>query len=138
MKKVIIDTNALISFVTDRNPAQQEKVARVFHNAANLRTLICCPQNVLTEFIYVMDKVYGFERKKIAGMTADFLATPGIEIVHEVNFETVLNVWPGTIGDFGDAIIVSVAKTIKDGSVLTLDRSLCTALKKLNVSVLPI
>ncbi len=138
MKKVIIDTNALISFVTDRNPPQQEKVARVFDNAANLRTLIFCPQNVLTEFIYVMDKIYGFERKKIADMAADFLATPGIEILHEVNFETVLDVWPGTMSDFGDAVIVSLAKTIKDGSVLTFDRNLRTALKKLNISVVPI
>jgi predicted nucleic acid-binding protein len=42
MKKVVIDTNALVSFVTDRNPAQQENIAAVFEGA-RLKTTILCP-----------------------------------------------------------------------------------------------
>ena len=34
MRKLIIDSNALISFVTDRNPAQQDKIAKVLDSAA--------------------------------------------------------------------------------------------------------
>ena len=52
MKKRVIDTNALISFVTDRNPDQQEKAAAIFEDAARLKATILCPQNVLTEFVY--------------------------------------------------------------------------------------
>ena len=59
MKRYILDTNALISYVTDRNPDQQRKIARIFQLAAKLREVILCPQNVLTEFIFVLDKVYG-------------------------------------------------------------------------------
>ena len=36
MKKYIIDTNALISFVTDRNPAQQRRIGEIFEGAAML------------------------------------------------------------------------------------------------------
>lgn len=39
MKKVIIDTNCLLSFVTDRNVAQQEKVSKLFHDAAQLKAV---------------------------------------------------------------------------------------------------
>jgi predicted nucleic acid-binding protein len=58
LKNYIIDTNALISFVTDRNPAQQDKIANLLDSAAQLKVRVLCPQNVLTEFIYLMDSVY--------------------------------------------------------------------------------
>jgi predicted nucleic acid-binding protein len=48
VKKYIIDTNALISFVTDRNAAQQQKIAPLFESAANLKALVLCHQYVLT------------------------------------------------------------------------------------------
>nr|MBL0702317.1 hypothetical protein [Desulfobacterales bacterium] len=65
MKKYIIDTNALISFVTDRNQEQQVKVDKLFNDAARLRILVLCPQNVLTEFVYVMDKIYQIPKFEI-------------------------------------------------------------------------
>lgn len=59
MKKYIIDTNALISFVTDRNAAQQQVVAPLFEAASRLKCTLVCHQSVVTEFVFVMDKVYG-------------------------------------------------------------------------------
>jgi predicted nucleic-acid-binding protein len=113
VKRYVFDTNALISFVTDRNPAQQQKVAPLFESAAHLKVAICCHQHVLTEFIYVMDRVYGVPKDEINRMIADLIEMPGIEVVHEVDFKTVLACWPDPIPDFGDAVIASVSKTIK-------------------------
>ncbi len=62
MKIYIIDTNALISFITDRNPSQQGLVAKIFKETAKLRAMVLCPQNVLTEFVYVMDKIYKIDK----------------------------------------------------------------------------
>ena len=39
MKTYILDTNALISFLTDRNLDQQVKIAKVFNDAAKLKKL---------------------------------------------------------------------------------------------------
>ena len=63
MKTYVIDTNALISFVTDRNPAQQQKIADIFDEAVRLKSTIICPQNALTEFVYVLDRVYGTPKR---------------------------------------------------------------------------
>jgi predicted nucleic-acid-binding protein len=71
VKQYVIDTNALISFVTDRNPEQQAKISKIFRTAAQLKSRILCPQNVLTEFIYVLDKVYGVSPNKIKKMIFD-------------------------------------------------------------------
>ena len=50
MTSYIIDTNALLSFVTDRNLKQQEIVSELFERAASLECNILCHQHVVTEF----------------------------------------------------------------------------------------
>lgn len=138
MKKYIIDTNALISFVTDRNLEQQVKIAQLFEQAAQLKTFIFCHQHVLTEFIYVMDKVYRIPENEIRQMVADFIEMPGIEVVSEIDFPGVFALWPATITDFGDAVIASVCRSIKGSAIVTFDREFIDSLKllKLNYQML--
>lgn len=138
MKKIIIDTNALISFVTDREPEQQAKIAKVFNDASQLKVRLLCPQNVLTEFIYVMDKVYHIENTEINEMVKDFIVLPGIEIVHEVNMKLLLSFWPEHFADYGDAIVAAVCKDTKGSSIASFDRKLRIKLKKLRLSVFSI
>ena len=137
MKRYVIDTNALISFVTDRNPGQQQKVAPLFESAAHLKVAILCHQHVLTEFIYVMDRVYGVPKDEINRMIGDLIVMPGIEAVHEFDFKTVLSCWPDPLPDFGDAVIASVSKTIKGSAIVTFDRKFVAHLKSLGLSSHP-
>ncbi|MFZ2630330.1 MAG: hypothetical protein WA081_04515 [Desulfosalsimonadaceae bacterium] len=90
MKHYIIDTNALISFVTDRNPDQQQKIASLFESSACLKLIILCHQYVLTEFIYVMDRVYHVPLNEISRMIADLIEMPGIQVIHEIDFKALL------------------------------------------------
>jgi predicted nucleic-acid-binding protein len=122
MKKVVIDTNALISFVTDRSPAQQENIAVVFEDAARLKTAILCLQNVLTEFVYVLEKIYRHPKPQLRQMIADFIALPGLRLNHEVDLESLLKLWPDQIPDFGDPIVAVVCKTEKDAVVATFGK----------------
>jgi predicted nucleic-acid-binding protein len=133
VKKYIIDTNALISFVTDRNAEQQQKVAPLFESAANLKALILCHQYVLTEFIYVMDRVYHVPKGEIGRMITDFVDMPGIEIIHEVDFDAVLSYWPDRLPDFGDAVIASVGK-VRKSAIVTFDRKFTNNLKSLGLN----
>ncbi|HUT42784.1 MAG TPA: PIN domain-containing protein [Desulfobacterales bacterium] len=132
---IVIDTNALISFVTDRNKDQQDKIAGLFENAAGLRMSILCPQNVITEFVYVLEKVYNVSKSAIKDMINDFVVMPGIEIVHEVNPKFLFLFWPDKIPDYGDAIVASVCSARKGAMVATFDRKFGAVLKKLGLSV---
>ncbi len=134
MKKYIIDTNALISFVTDRNPDQQEKIAPLFEQAAQIKVLLLVHQQTLTEFIFVMEKVYSIPKKEIAQMVSDLIAMPGIEVVSHTDFPLVLSWWPESVPDFGDAVIASVGKNIKGSIVVTFDRKFMERLKALNLN----
>ncbi len=137
MKKYIIDTNALISFITDRNPSQQAKVAELFENATQLKVVVVCHQNVLTEFVYVMDKVYHVPAKRINTIIKDFISMPGVEIVHEINMKTLLSYWPEPFSDYGDAIMAALCKNTKGSFVATFDRKFSNAAKKLGLPVHP-
>jgi len=134
MKKQVIDTNALISFVTDRNPDQQKRIAAVFEDAARLKIAILCPQNVLTEFVYVLEKTYHLPKPEIRAMIADFVALPGVQIIHEVDFDNLLKLWPDLIPDFGDAIVAVVCKSEKDAKVATFDKKFIRSLHAVGVS----
>lgn len=135
MKRYVIDTNAIISFVTDRNLAQQEVVAPLFAAASRLKCALVCHQFVLTEFIFVMDKVYGTPKETINAMVRDFIAMPGVEMRHETDFNKVLSLWPEKIADFGDAIVASVGKAIKGAVIVTFDARFKSALKSQGLAV---
>ena len=135
MKKYIIDTNALISYVSDRHPDQQKKMAGIFQEVVKLKAVILCPPNVLTEFIYVLDKVYGVPKTDIQRMVKDFLAMPGIQLVYEIDFGIVLKFWPEALPDFGDAIVASLGTLYKGSVIVTFDLKFIHALRKLGLPV---
>ena len=136
MKKYIIDTNALISFVTDRNLAQQEIVAPLFEAASRLKCSLVCHQFVLTEFVFVMDKVYGTPKETINSMLRDFIAIPGVEIYQQTDFGVLLSFWPSKIIDFGDAVIAATGKAMKGATIVTFDDKFKSALKRLGLESL--
>lgn len=135
MKKIIIDTNILISFITDRDLAQQKMASDIFNDASQLKYVILCPQNVLTEFVFAMDKVYGVSSEKINEIINDFVSMPGIEVLHDLDLGQVFFYWPKYFKDFGDAIVASVCKDNKGTSVATFDRKFKNALKKANLEI---
>lgn len=134
MKQILIDTNVLISFVTDRDPIQQEKSAKLFQKTANLKINILCHQNVLTEFIYVLDRIYHVSKNEIRLMVSDFIHLPGVEIIHKINFKSLFSCWPDPISDFGDAVIAAVGMTMKKSMIATFDRKFIGKLKLLGLN----
>ena len=135
MKKVIIDTNGLISFVTDRNVSQQQKIAQLFNDAARLKKIILCHHHVLSEFVYVLSSVYKLSNQDIHVMIAGLVAMPGVEFVADVNMGMVLRYWPDYISDYGDAVIAAYCKTNKKSLIMTFDKKLKNALDRLGLSI---
>jgi len=135
LKKVVIDTNALISFVTDRNPEQQEIIAGIFEAASLSRLVILCHQQVLSEFVYVLEKVYRVPKEEIQGMMRDLNAMPGVEIVHELDMKTFLTLWPATFADFGDAVLAAYCKSRKDAALFSFDAGFIKAARNSGVKL---
>jgi predicted nucleic-acid-binding protein len=135
VRRYVIDTNALISFVTDRNPEQQQEIAPLFESAAHMKAVIFCHQHVLTEFIYVLDRIYQVPKDEIGRMIKDLIEMPGIEVIQEVDFKTILSWWPDPIPDFGDALIAAAGKTRSGSMIVTFDRKFAANLKTLDINI---
>lgn len=136
MKKIILDTNVLISFLTDRNLAQQNKAEEIFAQAAALKTVILCQHEVISEFVYVMNSVYQVSKNEIRSMLLDFAEMPGIEIVSGLDLAIVSQLWPAQISDYGDAVIASLCKKTRDSAVATFDRKLIKELTAAGLAVI--
>lgn len=51
MKRVVLDTNVLVSFLTDRNAEQQEQASALFEAASSGKTELVLHQIVITELV---------------------------------------------------------------------------------------
>ncbi|HGG58866.1 MAG TPA: type II toxin-antitoxin system VapC family toxin [Gammaproteobacteria bacterium] len=135
MKKVVIDTNGLISFLTDRNPEQQEKIASLLNDAAELRVAVLIHHHVLSEFVYVLDSIYGISKTSINAMINDLAEMPGIEFISELDVATLLSLWPESVSDYGDAVLVSASLAVKGSVIATFDKNLKKSLNRLNINI---
>jgi predicted nucleic-acid-binding protein len=79
-----------------------------------------------------MDKIYLLSKNEINKIITDFIEMRGIEIIHEIDFNTVSSYWPDQIPDFGDAVIASLGK-IKRAPIVTFDRKFSGKLKTLGL-----
>ena len=134
MKTVVIDTNALISFLTDRNPEQQDKIASLLQDAAELRITVLIHHHVLSEFVYVLDSIYEIPKTSINAMISDLAEMPGIEFISSLDVATLLSLWPESVADYGDAMIVSASLAVKGSVIATFDKNLRKSLSRLNLN----
>jgi predicted nucleic acid-binding protein len=137
VKSVVVDTNVVLSFVTDRDPRQQRAAARLFERAASRERRVILPQVVLIEIVYVLQNLYRMPAPETAGLLDDLLAMPSVEVDNEVAWHTVLGIWPGRVRDFADAVLVTVARA-GDHAVASFDRKLTRALRSLGVASHPL
>lgn len=135
MKRIVIDTNLLISFVTDRNKEQQEQAANIFDAARRSHLSILCHQNVLTEFVYVLNRIYKVEQSAINSMLHDLLTTPGIETVNDLDHLKLLDIWPAKCADYGDAILLAFSKSRRDVMLATFDQQLLKLAQAVGVKI---
>lgn len=135
MRRFVIDANALVSFLTDRDLKQQEAVSRYFEEAASARIQLYCPALVVAEFVYVLERVYRVARSRVATIVSDLIAMPGVFVVGEGDLRELLDLWPSALPDFGDAAVAAVCRSTRGSSVLTFDRKFTTALKRAGIPV---
>ncbi len=133
MKQYVIDTNALLSFVTDRNTAQQAVMTGVFEQVAAAQAVMLSPHNVIAEFVYVMETIYHQPKPSIRSIATEFIAMPGVTIVDKTDFAAVFSLWPEVFDDFGDAIVAACARSTKGASVITFDRRFMRKLASCNI-----
>lgn len=111
MKRVGVDTNVVVSFVTDRDPAQQSRAAALFGAATAGECLIVLPQAVISEAVYVLCNVYAVKPEVVSAVMRDLMSLPGVVSVDQVDWPAIWRCWPRRVKDYGDACLTVVARS---------------------------
>ena len=130
MKRIVVDTNVLVSFLTDRNATQQEMATALFEAAARGEVQIVLHQMVISEWVYVLGNLYHVETPEIAEMLTDLLSLPGVSPVNEVLWTRLLEIWPDRVSDFADAVLAVVTQEARYDSVATFDQRFIRQLRR--------
>ena len=130
MKNILLDTNTLLSYVTDRNKKQSDTMLEIFNRAGKLEFQVCIISNVITEFVYVLQKIYNAKPKLISNILIDMNAMPGVYLHHGFFPETLYSIWPDKVKDYGDAFL-SAASIELNYPIATFDRKFGNQLIKL-------
>jgi predicted nucleic acid-binding protein len=130
VKEILVDTNVLVSFFTDRNQDQQVRAAALFRAAANREVTLAVHAISISEMVYVLRNLYKVEPPKIAHAIRLLLAMPGVLSIGEVVWSLVLERWPETISSLGDAILAAAAIEGGYDAVATFDVPLGKKLAK--------
>ena len=132
--KYLVDANAILSFLTDRNPDQQKKIGMLFANAVSLKDELVIIENVITETVYVLQAVYHESSARINMIITDLLKTPGITYERRSLLPEAINHWPEEINDYGDALLAAAALELRL-PVVTFDKSAQKQFRKLGIEV---
>ena len=130
MKQILVDSNVLISFLTDRNARQSERAAALLSGAEAQEHRLVLHSMSIVEMIYVLTKLYHEDPQSVAADVADLLAMPEVVSADEVMWSLVLERWPQTISELGDAILAAAASGGQFDAVATFDRNLAKKLVK--------
>lgn len=137
MRRVVIDTNVLISFLTDRNAEQQAQATELFEAAAEGETELILHQMVISEMVYVLGNLYRVKVAEIAGMIDDLLCSPGVRPVDEVVWSRVLELWPDAFKDFADAVLAAVTIEERYEAVASFDQAFVRQLRRTGLKSWP-
>ncbi len=134
MKRVVLDTNVIASFLTDRNPGQQARAAALLEAAARREMEIVPPQLVLAELVYLLRNLYQVSRAETAATLRDLLALPGLRTVDALPWPRVLELWPARIPDFADAALAAVWEHERCDAIATFDTTFRRRLSRLGLA----
>lgn len=137
MKRIVIDTNVVISFLTDRDLRQQKIAAGIFEDAASARREVVLHQTVITETVYVLQNLYNQAPAAVATAVRDLIDMPGVIVVDEIPWTRLFEIWPGKIETYSDAALAAVADSGGHEYLATFDMGFRKHLKRLGIRPYP-
>ena len=111
----LLDANAILRYILDDIQEQSDKVEEVINDGA-----FTIPE-VVAEVVYVLNGVYGVDRRKISVILRDF--TNEIDIQDRGVVLSALEFYSQTNLDYVDCVLLARNKVLND-IVFTFDRKL--------------
>jgi len=135
MRRIGVDSNVVVSFVTDRNAAQLQQAAELFGGAAEGQHVVVVPHSVISESVYVLGNVYGVTASTVSSTMNDLLSLAGVMAVDDADWPIIWNTWPRHIKDFGDACVAAVGRAGAFDALATFDLAFAKQVRRQGLAI---
>ena len=133
MQRIVVDANALLSFIVDRNEEQRAIVRALLLRARDGELVAIVPQFVVFEVVYVLQSTYRIPSDEVKPMIRDLVGLPGVLLIDECPWKRVMDFWPSPFPSIADAAIVAIAANNRYDAVATFDQKLSKRLKDFDI-----
>jgi len=122
MRRVFVDTNVFLRFLTRDDPAKADKARRLFASAMAGELVLETSLLVIAEIVWTLESFYGLSHDEVADHVTVILATPNLECPHKDLLLEALLAYTGRNVDFIDAYHAVSLGRQRDVSLATFDR----------------
>jgi predicted nucleic-acid-binding protein len=135
LRKIFVDTNLFIRYLTNDVPAQIDKVERLFDLAEKGEVKLVTGPPVFFEIAWTLKSFYNMSRKRIYECLSAIIGLPGLEVTDLDILEEAIDLYNNTDTDFSDAYISALSKNVGADSIATFN---VKHFKNLDVQVYPL
>lgn len=123
-REVLVDANILLRFLTSAPRDLADRAASLLEAAERRRIPLIVPPLILAEVVYVLERVYHWERRDIADRLLALVAAEVFTVLDGSSIAQALT-WYRDIGGlhFADAHIAALARS-RGGHVMSFDQRL--------------
>lgn len=119
-----LDTNVLVRYLTQDDPAQFAKAAAFIDAASEREEQFLVNTPVLCELVWVLAAVYEYSREEIAQALEQIFTTAQFEIERLDEARQALGDFRSSKADFSDALIGRINRSLGAKHTVTFDRDL--------------
>jgi predicted nucleic-acid-binding protein len=119
-----LDTNVLVRYLTQDDPAQFAKAAAFIDAASEREEQFLVNTLVLCELVWVLAAVYDYSREEIAQALEQIFTTAQFEIERLDEARQALGDFRSSKADFSDALTGRINRSLGAKHTVTLDRDL--------------
>ena len=128
-KRVVIDTNLLVRYLTQDDPEKAEAVESLLDKAGSGEITILVPSIVIAELVWVLESFYKLDAAAVSELVESILNTPGIEVNDKEILFTICGTYREKKIDFIDALIMEFAKANSIDTIYSFDKKHFKGLK---------
>jgi|APCry1669188970_1035186.scaffolds.fasta_scaffold89691_1 predicted nucleic-acid-binding protein len=119
-----IDTNVLVRYLTEDDPAQSRRAAAFIEEARRAQEQLLIQPVVLCELVWVLETAYDLPRETVAGILDRILRTAQFEVAHKTVMWRAWENYRSGPGDFADYLIGYANEDAGAAQTVTFDRGL--------------
>jgi len=123
MKNLYIDTNAIVSYLLERDKKQADLVDKFLLDAQEGRLTVTVIPEVIIEAIYVLQQHYNVEKYKACDLLKDFISTGFLNVENRNIIIQALDIHKFNSFGLLDSYLYSLAKS-KSAEVFSFDKDL--------------